>query len=426
MASFEELKTRTQSETIDTVVKAIEKLEKLATQEAFDLIIELTKHKHPDVRKASVKSLGHIGKPKFIPIIQVMFSDDRFDVRRIAAHAMGMIQGDDDVIKALKEGIKNEDQDVRRFCIRALGRFKNPKIIDYIAEGVVQGDSGVKRVAIDVLERFEEKSAYEVLVRIYYDEDSIVRSNAAEALGRRGDKRVIEHFKKGLRDSSSEVRRRTAEAFIKLDEDAAIDALTTVFDEKAIGPASDAVDALIKTNNPRVHTIIHRRLMKSEGDLQMKIVKGIGDFKVKKAVTDLLKLLEIAETQQLKDLIVEALGHIGDSQAIKPLKKMYKEEKADKVKTEIALKQLGADSKGGCFIATAVYGNELKPEVVLLRQFRDEVLLQNLLGKLFVKFYYAISPSLANAVEEQEQIKTFIRNKFLNPFVKKIQNILKG
>ncbi len=427
MASFEELKTRTQSETITTVVKAIEKLEKLATPEAFDLIIELTKHKHPDVRKASIKTLGHSGRPEFIPVIEKGFVDERFDVRRVAAHAMGMIEGDDeDVIEALKKGLRNDDQDVKRFCLRALGRFKDPKIIGYIGEGVVQGDSGVKRVAIDVLEKYKEEEAYEVLVKIYYDEDSIVRSNAAEALGRRGNRKVIEHFKVGIKDTSSEVRRRTAEAFIELDEDTAIDSLTAVFDEKAIGPADDAVDALIKTNNPRVHAIIHRRLLKTEGDIQMKIVKGLGDFKVKEAVTDLLGLLETAETQQLRDLTVEALGHIGDPQAVKPLKKIYKQEKADKVKTEIALKQLGADTKGGCFIATAVYGNELKPEVILLRQFRDEVLLQSFFGKIFVKLYYAISPSLADAVEEQEQIKTFIRDKFLNPFVKKVQNILKG
>lgn len=427
MASFEELKTRTQSETIDTVVKAIEKLEKLATPEAYDLITELIKHKHPDVRKASIKSLGHSGKPEFIPIIERGFVDERYDVRRVAAHAMGMIEGDEDkVIESLRKGLRNEDQDVKRFCLRALGRFHNPKIIEYIADGVVQGDSGVKRVAIDVLEKFQEESALEVLIRIYYDEDSIVRANAAEALGKRGDKKAIEHFKKGIKDPSSEVRRRTADAFMQLDEDTAIDALTVVFDEKAVGPADDAIDSLVKSKNPRVQTLIHRRLLKTEGDIQMKIVKGLGDFKVKDSVNDLLSLLETAETQQLRDLIVESLGHIGDPQAVKPLKKLYKTERADKVKIEIALKQLGADTKGGCFIATAVYGNELKPEVVLLRQFRDEVLLQSFFGKLFVKIYYAISPTLADAVEEQETIKSIIRDNFLNPFVKKVKNNLKG
>lgn len=42
-----------------------------------------------------------------------------------------------------------------------------------------------------------------------------------------------------------------------------------------------------------------------------------------------------------------------------------------------------------CFIATAVYGNENAPELHILRDFRDNVLNKNYLGKRFVEFYYS-------------------------------------
>lgn len=50
--------------------------------------------------------------------------------------------------------------------------------------------------------------------------------------------------------------------------------------------------------------------------------------------------------------------------------------------------------KGGCYIATAVYGSYDCPEVWTLRRFRDERLALSRFGRLFVRTYYAVSPTL--------------------------------
>jgi len=47
---------------------------------------------------------------------------------------------------------------------------------------------------------------------------------------------------------------------------------------------------------------------------------------------------------------------------------------------------------GSCFIATAVYGSYDNPNVLKLRSFRDTILNNSLLGKLFIRFYYKIGP----------------------------------
>ena len=52
-------------------------------------------------------------------------------------------------------------------------------------------------------------------------------------------------------------------------------------------------------------------------------------------------------------------------------------------------------SSDGCYIATAVYGSYDCPEVWTLRRFRDEVLRASVLGRLFIRSYYAVSPGLA-------------------------------
>ncbi|MCH5171063.1 MAG: hypothetical protein J1F24_07235 [Oscillospiraceae bacterium] len=49
---------------------------------------------------------------------------------------------------------------------------------------------------------------------------------------------------------------------------------------------------------------------------------------------------------------------------------------------------------GGCYVATCVYGSYDCPQVWTLRRFRDNVLSNNIFGKMFIKLYYTVSPSI--------------------------------
>ena len=53
---------------------------------------------------------------------------------------------------------------------------------------------------------------------------------------------------------------------------------------------------------------------------------------------------------------------------------------------------------GGCYIATAVYGSYDAPEVLVLRHFRDTYMARTALGRAGIRFYYAVSPSLARHI----------------------------
>ncbi|MEW6026174.1 MAG: PQQ-binding-like beta-propeller repeat protein [Planctomycetota bacterium] len=70
----------------------------------------------------------------------------------------------------------------------------------------------------------------------------------------------------------------------------------------------------------------------------------------------------------------------------------------------------------GCFIATAVYGNYNHPNVLVLRNFRDNCLLTNALGRRFVDLYYKISPPVAEYLKHSP-MQAFIIRLALNPIV---------
>lgn len=85
----------------------------------------------------------------------------------------------------------------------------------------------------------------------------------------------------------------------------------------------------------------------------------------------------------------------------------------------------GGPSSGStsCFIATAAFGSYRAPEVILLQKFRDRFLLTNAPGKLFVEFYYRVSPPIADFIGHYDSLKRATRLA-LKPLIFSIQHRL--
>jgi uncharacterized repeat protein (TIGR01451 family) len=69
----------------------------------------------------------------------------------------------------------------------------------------------------------------------------------------------------------------------------------------------------------------------------------------------------------------------------------------------------GVGGGGGCFIATAAFGSSWEPHVMVLRTFRDKVMLKHSLGRSFVNYYYRISPPIANFIAQHDVLKTLVK-----------------
>jgi hypothetical protein len=84
----------------------------------------------------------------------------------------------------------------------------------------------------------------------------------------------------------------------------------------------------------------------------------------------------------------------------------------------------GESSSGGaCFIATAAFGSYRAPEVILLQKFRDRILLASAPGRLFVEFYYRVSPPIADFIGHYDSLKRATRLA-LKPLIFSIQHRL--
>ena len=65
----------------------------------------------------------------------------------------------------------------------------------------------------------------------------------------------------------------------------------------------------------------------------------------------------------------------------------------------------------GCYVATSVYGSYDCPEVWTLRRYRDEVLADTWYGRLFIRAYYALSPTAVELFGESAWFQDFFRTR---------------
>ncbi len=71
-----------------------------------------------------------------------------------------------------------------------------------------------------------------------------------------------------------------------------------------------------------------------------------------------------------------------------------------------------------CFIATAIYGDPYHQSVCILREYRDNTLSKYLLGRMFIRIYYIISPHLIVFIKSNQWIEKSTR-KLLDKIVDK-------
>ncbi len=97
---------------------------------------------------------------------------------------------------------------------------------------------------------------------------------------------------------------------------------------------------------------------------------------------------------------------------------------------EVRFDGIGAWPPGGgfwdwlrdrCFIATAAYGTQTASELDMLRDFRDQVLLQNALGSRIVDAYYTLSPPVADFIANNNFVRAIVREALIDPLVNLLQ-----
>jgi HEAT repeat protein len=168
----------------------------------------------PGVRATSVRALGRLGEPSARPDVSRCLADPDAAVRLAAVQAMRSFDGpfplfpllddrdpavraeaaaalvaDDGADRAadvLRELISDEDTELRRVAVRALGRARGATAAALVVGRLGDPHPPVRATAADALADVDPEQAVLPLVGLLSDSDSAVRAAAAHALGRIG------------------------------------------------------------------------------------------------------------------------------------------------------------------------------------------------------------------------------------------------
>jgi len=123
----------------------------------------------------------------------------------------------------------------------------------------------------------------------------------------------------------------------------------------------------------------------------------------------------------ISEHMVSAMTAIGELEMNYEMRKRYDEQNQALNNLRRTVQRASRSSSGGgCYIATMAYGDYDHPQVLVLRNYRDNILAKNIAGRFFIKCYYIISPKLVKVLKNQITINSLIR-RILNQIINQIK-----
>lgn len=238
---------------------------------------------------------------------------------------------------SLVDALGNPDWRARQVAIDRLARHDSPLLVSQLVEVVRREHRNLARLnaAIQVLTRIDLDVVPGLLPLLAHG-DADVRAYVALALGDRGDVRAIPALIAALSDIDTNVRSHAIEALGKLQAAAAVDVLIQLVEELHFELAFPALDALAAIGDQR---IAHR-------------------------------LLPLLQNPLLKNSAVEALGRLGDEEAVIPVLKLLSDSAVAPGTIASAVQQIHeryVSRYGSPVIAELVQGSDVPASVAAFR-----------------------------------------------------------
>jgi HEAT repeat protein len=235
-------------------------LGQLATREnkpVVEALEKLSADRESSVRLEVIYALYKIGSSSSAPIFTGGLVDDEPRIRSYCANALGNLKLPDarEALTAALEG--EQDADVRRSIIFAIGQIGGSYSAKVLAEAAIGESSSLRADIADALAEIKTPEATQALTEMLDDRDPTVRARAAAALINVKDSVAAGPLAKALKDRSVLVRRPASQALIYAADSSVIDELVDALGDSDSEVADNAARALIAVNDlEAVHPLI--------------------------------------------------------------------------------------------------------------------------------------------------------------------------
>ena len=146
----------------------------------------------------TIEQMGGVAVPVLLGFLQ----HDNNRIRYKAIDALGSLKPTD-AVRPLLDALKDTDEYVRIYAIRALGNFDllgNEAIAEHLQPFLRDDDRQIRELAVETLGKLKAKQAVGELKRLLQEDRSDIRSKAATALGNIGEKTALPALRAALKD----------------------------------------------------------------------------------------------------------------------------------------------------------------------------------------------------------------------------------
>ncbi|HTL43666.1 MAG TPA: HEAT repeat domain-containing protein [Vicinamibacterales bacterium] len=177
--------------------------------ECMDPLVACCNDSDERVRRAALEQLPYIDERRALPILRRALTQDTPRARAGAAHALGMLGGDE-AARLLLDATDDPDAWVRYFALNSLGTLRVAAAVQRIVT-LSSTDPGmhVRIAALDALGKIGGTAAADVLLRHAAHDDSDLAAAALRALGGSSDPRAERALSEAAR-SGDRARRLAA------------------------------------------------------------------------------------------------------------------------------------------------------------------------------------------------------------------------
>ena len=226
-------------------------LAQVGDERILPLLMQVSYDRNVEVRAAVVEALGRVGGPGAVPRLTECLSDTgkpKWDDKRVCDLAVeGLLQIDTPEARAAVEGFRNpkaqqspqarvprtpqvivdvpgglhdENWEVRRAAVEALGQTDDAKAVPILIEMLCDEDTHVRFAVVKGLARYRDDVVVDALLGALHDPEYLVSDAAADALAEIGTMALAGLLAK-LSDESADVRGLAVEAIGRIGDSSA-------------------------------------------------------------------------------------------------------------------------------------------------------------------------------------------------------------
>jgi HEAT repeat protein len=214
---------------------------------------------------------------------------------------------------ALADILSNDNDG--RIRLRAAQRLTDPNAAPHLRAALQDDYSAVRVAAAQALGRLADPQSVDALIAALKDKNAVVREAAAVALGQIGNPNAIEPLTISLGNADYDTRQAAALAIGEID----VNVLLRFAQDKDVRVRRPVVRALGRTKSHGVLQPLVTALQDSDESVRAYAAEALGEIGDKQAVEPLQRRLQQDASSYVRGTAAEALGRLKDPRAVEPL-----------------------------------------------------------------------------------------------------------